>query len=58
MRVEEPLHLVAQPRAVAAAATPDRSHQLNPARQEQLAGLGPHGFGAHPCQQQRVIGDS
>ena len=58
MRVEEPLHLVAQPRAPAPAATPDWSH-AQPAHEPgergpkgQLARLGPHGFGAHPCQQQ------
>ena len=58
MGIEEPLHLVAQPRAFASAATPDRSHVQSAhepgerGSQEQLAGLGPHGFGAHPCQQQ------
>ena len=58
MRVEEPLHLVAQPRAFAPAATPDRSHaQLahEPGErgpQEQLTGLGAHRLGANPGQQQ------
>ena len=57
MRVEEPLHLVAQPRAPAPAATPDWSH-AQPAHepgerraQNQFAGLGPHGLSADPGQQ-------
>ena len=58
MRVEEPSHLVVQPRAFAPAAASNRSHaqpthepgERGP--QEQLAGLGPHGLGAHPGQQQ------
>ena len=58
MRVEEPLHLVAQPRAFAPAATPDRNH-VQPAHepgerraQNQFAGLGPHRFGTQPGQQE------
>ena len=58
MRVEEPLHLVAQPRAFSPAATPDWSH-AQPAHerrergpQNQHAALGAHRLGANPGQQQ------
>ena len=58
MRVEEPLHLVAQPRAFAPAATSDWSHAQpthepgERGSQEQLTALGAHRLRAHPGQQQ------
>ena len=58
MGIEEPPHLVAQPRAFAPVASPDRSH-AQPAHepgkrgpQDQFTGLGSHRLGAYPGQQQ------
>ena len=54
MRVEEPLHLVAQPHARAADGSYTQlAHEPGErGSQDQLAGLGPHRFGAYPGQQQ------